>query len=201
MTDTSWCHAVPILPRLRAETRDLHAAAESTLAVPEGGLGAAAYATVLERWYGFLVVLEPRLSSWHRTDRLLDWERRRKLHLLAADLDVLGTDSRVRAMLPRCPHVPSIDGAADALGALYVVEGSTLGARVQRDRLCTGPLPRRAFSFLESYGPQTGRRWRDYRCLTSAWVGDDPARADAVVAAARATFGALVTWQASGSAR
>jgi heme oxygenase len=72
---------------------------------------------------------------------------------------------------------------------------------VQRDRLCAGSLPRRAFSVLESYGPQTGRRWRDYRCLTSAWVGDDPARADAVVAAARATFGALVTWQASGSAR
>lgn len=201
MTDTSWSDAVPILARLRAETRDLHAAAESTLAVPEGGLAAATYLTVLERWYGFLVVLEPRLSSWHRTDRLLDWECRRKLHLLEADLDVLGTDLLVRSWLPRCPHVPSIDGAADALGALYVVEGSTLGARAQRDRLRIASLPLQSFNFLESYGPQTGRRWRDYRCVTSAWVGDDPTRADAVVAAARATFGALVTWQATGLPR
>jgi len=112
MADRCSLDAVPVLSRLRAETRDLHASAESTLSISDGDLGAAAYTTVLERWYGFLAVLEPRLTTWHRAHHVLDWERRGKLLLLEADLDVLGTDRLARWWLPRCPHIPGIEGTA-----------------------------------------------------------------------------------------
>lgn len=141
------------------------------------------------------VVLEPRLTAWDRQAALLDWDRRRKVPLLEADLDVLGVDRAALPGLPRCPHVPAVHTTAEALGTLYVVEGSTLGGRVLRDRLRDAPLPPGCFHFLSSYGPQTGRRWRSYRVVTLAWVGDDPVRADAVVAAARGVFAALVSWQ------
>lgn len=47
--------------------------------------------------------------------------------LLALDLLVLGTDA---ASLPVCTHLPLIASDAEAVGALYVVEGSALGGAV-----------------------------------------------------------------------
>ncbi len=186
---------VPVLAHLRDGTRDLHAAAESTMSYLGSTVDETGYRTFLERWYGFHVVLEPRLSAWHRREAVLDWDRRRKLPLLEADLGALGVDRPARLGLPRCPCVPAVPTTAEALGALYVVEGSTLGGRVLRDRLRDAPLPPGCFRFLSSYGAQTGRRWHGYRAVTSAWVGDDPGRAEALLDAARAVFAALVAWQ------
>jgi heme oxygenase len=186
---------VPVLARLRDGTRDLHVAAESTMSYLDSTVDETGYRTFLERWYGFHVVLEPRLSAWHRREAVLDWDRRRKLPLLEADLGVLGVDRPARLGLPRCRCVTAVPTTAEALGVLYVVEGSTLGGRVLRDRLRDAPLPPGCFRFLSSYGAQTGRRWHGYRAATLAWVGDDGARADAVLTAARAAFSALVAWQ------
>ena len=186
---------VPVLAHLRDGTRDLHAAAESTMVHLDSTVDETGYRRFLERWYGFHVVLEPRLSAWHRREALLDWDRRRKLPLLESDLGTLGLDHQARLGLPRCPCVPAVPATAEALGALYVVEGSTLGGRVLRDRLCDAPLPPGCFRFLSSYGAETGRRWHGYRATTVAWVGDDGARADAVLCAARAAFTALLAWQ------
>jgi heme oxygenase (biliverdin-IX-beta and delta-forming) len=186
---------VPVLARLRDGTRDLHVAAESAMSYLAGTVDETGYRTFLERWYGFHVVLEPRLSAWHRREAVLDWDRRRKLPLLEADLGDLGVDRPARLGLPRCQGVPAVATTAEALGALYVVEGSTLGGLVLRDRLRDAPLPPGCFRFLSSYGSQTGRRWHGYRAAASAWVGVDDARADAVLSAARDAFTALVAWQ------
>ena len=200
MGDTSPFGVPSVLTRLRAETRDLHDAAESTVGLLDGPFDIRAYQAVLQRWYGFLVVLEPRLTAWHHAHGLLDWEQRHKIPLLATDLETLGVDRAARLRLPRCPLVPTLAGTAEALGALYVVEGSTLGGRVQQDRLPAGSVPDGAQHFLGAYGPDLGRRWHGYRVVTSRWVSGEPARADAVVAAARATYEALVAWQATGMA-
>lgn len=195
MLEPTSCDRVPVMALLRDGTRDLHTAAEGTMGYLDRTVDEPGYRTFLERWYGFHVVLEPRLSAWHRRAAVLDWDRRRKLPLLEMDLDVLGVDRSTRLELPRCPRVPAAPTTADALGALYVVEGSTLGGRVLRDRLRQAPLRPGCFHFLSSYGPQTGLRWHAYRAATSAWVGDDVARAEAVLRAARAGFAALVAWQ------
>ena len=54
---------------------------------------------------------------------------RRRLHLLEADLAVLGSSARAVDALQACP-VPLLHDAAEALGSLYVIEGSTLGGRI-----------------------------------------------------------------------
>lgn len=190
-----------ITARLRSETRDLHASAESDLAYLDETLERVRYLPLLERWYGFLVVLEPRLDAWHARERLLDWPLRRKLHLLETDLRVLGAGPGTWRELPRCPDVPSIEGSSQALGALYVVEGATLGGRVVTQRLRRTRLPVEALHFFSCYGDDLGRRWHRWRVVTTAWAGDDPARADAVVATARETFQVLTRWLAPGEAR
>jgi heme oxygenase len=87
--------------------------------------------------------------------------------------------------------VPSTE---DALGRLYVLEGSTLGGTFI-DRHLTGLLALtgvrvRAFS---PYGRETGAMWHAFRRAARDRVaaGGDPGR---VVAAAQDTFAALAAW-------
>jgi heme oxygenase len=118
----------------------------------------------------------------------IDWPRRRRTALFAADLRALGS-CPVSGTQPDLPAVESTD---DALGRLYVLEGSTLGGTFIDRRLAT--LPRlvatgrlRAFS---PYGPETGAMWQAFRRFARERT-QDPRR---VVAAAGATFGALADW-------
>ncbi len=188
----------PVTVRLRTETGDLHASIESALAYLDGTLERARYLSLLERWYGFLVVLEPRLDTWHARAGLLDWPPRRKLPLLETDLRVLGARRQTRRELPRCPDVPPVDSSSQAFGALYVVEGATLGGRLLTERLQQAQVPVDALHFLSSYGSDRGRRWHRWRQATTAWVADDSGRADTVVATARETFQVLARWLVPG---
>ena len=183
--------------RLRAETQPVHRRLETELDLLGPGLTVARYRAVLELFHGYHAALEPRLDAWHRTEPGhldLDWPRRRKLGLLRADLAVLGVDAR---SLPVCPTVPALRGTAEALGALYVVEGATLGGQViVRSLRAGGQVPVAATGFFGSYGAEVGRLWRDWRRATEAWVGEADARADAVVAHAVLTFTTLRGWLA-----
>ena len=188
-------HVAPVRVRLREATRASHDQVERELRLLDGSLTPHRYREVLARFYGYYAVLEPALDAWHRSEALLDWPDRRKLHLLAADLRELGGPDP--ADLPRCPAVPAICSSADALGALYVVEGATLGGSVIARRLRAQGFPPSALSFHSCYGSDVGRRWRQWAEVTTAWVGEERQRSDAVVAAARTVFAQLGGWLAA----
>lgn len=90
------------------------------------------------------------------------------------------------------PAVPDVRGRADALGVLYVLEGSTLGLRMVRNRLqrdgVTGwPLASR---FVQGYGDASGHHWLGLLAeLEALPTSDWPA----ALAAAQATFTAFLT--------
>lgn len=57
----------------------------------------------------------------------------------------------------------AIGSEAEALGALYVLEGGTLGLQVVRKRMqATGSGPCVASRFMLGYGDATGSNWRDF---------------------------------------
>jgi heme oxygenase len=182
-----------VLRRLRSDTADEHAAVEQALDLLDADLTAARLAAVLSRMHGFWLAAEAGLDVWAAAEPVaaagVRWPDRRRAHLFAADLGVLG--AAPAAQRPELPAVPDTDAA---LGRLYVLEGSTLGG-VFIDRHLAG-LPQltgtslRAFS---PYGERTGAMWHGFRSATRAHVaaGGD---ADRVVAAARQTFTALGTW-------
>ena len=182
-----------ITTRLRAETRVAHERLETELGLVAGAMTAARYRDVLARFHGFYAVLEPRLDSRHRASGLIDWPDRRKLPALLTDLHALGLGDEQVAALPSCPSVPRVDGAAQGLGSLYVVEGATLGGQLLVREL-SPVVPSGALAFFASYGAEVGRRWHQWRRVADDWVGDDPARGDAVVAQALDTFEALRDW-------
>ncbi len=116
-----------LLAHLRTETRPAHDQLEGTLALLDERLGLDAYRKVIERFYGFWRNWEPRMATLFQDAAFLD--PRRRMHLLRADLVALGLSAHAVAMLPTCP-APILRNSVEALGSLYVMEGSTLGGRV-----------------------------------------------------------------------
>lgn len=178
---------------LRSGTAAEHADLERTLDLLDPALDRARLTGVLERMHGFWQAAEAGLDAWAARfpadARHVSWERRRRAGLFAADLTTLGA-----AGAPGRPELPAPAGTDDALGRLYVLEGSTLGGALIDRHLATVPglagLRLRAFS---PYGAETGAMWHGFRRAARERVaaGGD---AGTMVAAARQTFEALSLW-------
>jgi heme oxygenase len=182
----------PVLDRLRDATRALHQQVDEAAAVLEGGRER--YAWFVARQYGFLAPLEPLLAGYPELAALgLDLERRRKAHLFAADLLHLGLHP---GALPRCAALPRIDSAARAMGALYVLEGSTLGGAFLLGHLgrTLGIGPGMGADGIAPYGAALGPMWIAYASALARFVERDPAAEPEVLAAAQETFEAMIAW-------
>lgn len=179
-----------LLERLRAETRPQHEEMEATFALP-------ATRDEHRRWLAmFLGFVEPlerqaaaALGPGHRFT-----SGRAKAGWLREDLRALGLDETEIAALPRCTDLPALDTEARLLGALYVFEGATLGGQLISRHLeeKLGLRGGAGYRYYCSYGPDTGRRWQEFRglLLAQSAAGDD----DAIVAAATETFEGLRAW-------
>lgn len=182
-----------VLLMLRSGTAAEHAELERSLDLLDPGLDRARLTGVLARMHGFWLAAEAGLDAW--ADRFpadarhVGWDRRRRAELFAADLATLGAPGAEEG-----PELPVPAGTDQALGRLYVLEGSTLGGVLIDRHLASLPalsaLRLRAFS---PYGGRTGVMWHGFRSAARARIsaGGDAAT---MVAAARETFAALAYW-------
>ncbi|NLD53295.1 MAG: biliverdin-producing heme oxygenase [Burkholderiaceae bacterium] len=178
--------------RLRSATRSSHQRLEAALGLAAPLVEEAKVVRLLERLHGFHAAWEPALEGMVpdaiRVPRL-------KAPLLADDLGRLGVPAARLRSLPLCDAASKLCGSeAEAAGALYVIEGSTLGGRVITRGLQDAPwLHGRALRYWDAYGADTGRRWQE----TLAYLEALPALAgERVVASAVATFELLQAWLA-----
>ena len=179
-----------LLARLRIVTRPAHDQLEGTLGLLDEQLDREAYRRVIERFYGFWRNWEPQMAALYQNAAFLD--PRRRMHLLQADLAALGLSAREVAMLPICP-APVLRNAAEALGSLYVMEGSTLGGRVIERNVerCLGFNGQDGCSYFAGYGTHTGTMWRSFLTrLDQAPAAD----AEQIADGATATFECLAWW-------
>ncbi|MGY1771498.1 biliverdin-producing heme oxygenase [Blastococcus sp. SYSU D00813] len=185
-----------VLRVLRSATAAEHERVEETLGLMDPALTRRRLAAVLDLMHGFWTAAEAGLDAWAAREPAaaaeLQWDRRRRAGLFAADLAVLGSPA---AGSPAAPQLPPVADTDEALGRMYVLEGSTLGGTFIDRHLATlpelsGGVRLRAFS---PYGDDTGAMWHAFRRATRAHVagGGDPGR---VVGAARTTFTVLADW-------
>ena len=145
---------------------------------------------LLERFHGFHAALEPALKGLVPEALLAP---RRKLPLLQNDLRCLGVSEAGLLALPVCRQAADLcDSRAGAAGALYVMEGSTLGGRIISRCLQAAPWhPPQHLQYWNPYGDQTGARWAE----SLAYLQSLPrADADAIARSAVATFSVLQAW-------
>ena len=178
------------LAHVRIATRAAHASLESALGLLDDHLDLSGYTRVLGRFYGFWRDWEPRMAVLLQDETFL--VPRRRLHLLAADLAALGCSLQAVAALPRCP-LPTLRDAVEALGSLYVMEGSTLGGRVIEEKVGRrlGLQGRAGCCYFASYGAATGAMWRAFLLRLDATPAED---AERIAIGAAATFARLEWW-------
>lgn len=173
----------------RTATAGHHARIESLVGLG-GAFGRAHYGRVLQGFGAFLHGWEPSIARVLPRPLLPWFAAGRRAHLVDRDLAALGL-----APLPAHGAVlPAIAGRAQALGSLYVMEGSALGGQ-----LIAANLRRRlgidvgsGGAYFNGCGSGTADRWREYRRLVAEHLDPDAAgRASAIDAAAR-TFEALI---------
>lgn len=181
-----------ILQELKTATHAHHLEAEALVARFEWDRTEAGYSAYLLAMWGFHSAIEPVLEQACRR-YALDLEPRRfeKTVALERDLEALSMDV---GRAPRCGRLPALDTLPRVVGALYVLEGSTLGGQyVLRQVKRTLPATAdRAGAFLTVYGADTGPMWRSFR----AWVEAQATAAASgeILAGACDTFGALADW-------
>ena len=171
-------------------TSTVHRALEGALGLLDERLGLDAYREVLARFYGFWTGWEPQIAGLLQDAAIL--APRRRLHLLAADLTALGVSRHELAALPKCPLI-KLQGAPEALGSLYVMEGSTLGGKLIRGNVqrCLGSVGVSGCAYFDGYGPHTGAMWQEFLViLAAAPVADRQKMGNGAVA----TFERLSWW-------
>ncbi len=184
---------------LRDATRAEHEATEATMPLGGADLTRETYIRVLQ-------ALEPMVRSWERwaehnapADLRVLVERRRRSHLLRADLRALGAESAGgrepaigwdAVVQRRAGDVSAEEFEAAFLGAMYVMEGSTLGGRFIARHVETvlGLEPGVGDAYFQGHGESTGSLWRD---VTARIAAVPETRAEWVIEVARATFRAF----------
>ena len=179
-----------MLARLRAETRPYHDAVEQNefnQALAAGTPSEAATARFLAKMYGFLQPYELELAR-HAEALGPAWEiaARRRAPLILDDLGL------APAQLPLCPAMPPLASLPQVLGAMYVLEGSTLGGQVLARQLAKAGIDLRRY--FEGYGALTGPRWKTFCQLLEGAA--TPATENEIVQSAIHTFQHLAAWLA-----
>lgn len=184
-----------LLETLRAGTALLHVALEKRLPFFSERLDTEWYQRLLQAYYGFYQPMEVALYDSGLIPEGFDQVMRVKTPTLLYDLNALGLDERTVLALPHCTELPTLDTPAACLGALYVLEGATLGGQVLRREMVQrlGVNADNGGAFLDVYGTETGRRWKDFLDYLGRLPLDTPAKQRAVDAA-RSTFSCFEQW-------
>ena len=180
-----------LLSRLRSETSPYHEALEQNAfnqALRVGTLTAAETAHFLAKMYGFLVPYETALQQ-HAAEFSPAWAvpERLRAHLIREDFD----QTDMAPALPLCPAMPPLHTRLQLLGALYVVEGSTLGGQVITRQLAQVGIPLR--TYFTGYGARTGPRWKSF-CQLLTETATSAADQNEIVTSACLTFQRLDQW-------
>ena len=182
-----------LLQLVRAETRVHHQQLEAQLPFDET-LSLQRYQELLAKFWGLFYPLETALTKVDLADSL-EVRKRQRSPLLVRDLFATGLTSRQVSRLPRCAALPQLENTAQALGCMYVLEGSRLGgqyiSKLVWERL--GLTEKSGCSFFSSDGADVGSMWRKFCGIVRESVLS-PRERDEFVVAADSTFSAFLRW-------
>lgn len=183
---------------LRAATEAAHLRLHTLpdfAALAAGRLDRAGYVKLLGRLLGFHLAFEQRLAEMPGIAAFgIRPAERRRTPLLRDDLGWLGAEVGPCGITP----LPPFADVAEAMGGLYVTEGSTLGGR-QLARALEGWLPGEGGRrFLLGHGADHGRMWREC-CAAIEACGSTRGGLEGMIRGATATFAAFEDWFAAAS--
>jgi len=141
------------------------------------------YAKLLQLFHTYFGGLEQLIAAFVDETILPDYAARRKSTAIVEDLITLEAP-----VPPVTTDLPEVNNTAQALGALYVMEGSTLGGRHIRKMLARQLHmgEDHATSFFGGYGEDTERMWQEFKSALDRL--SSPAADPVIVESANQTF-------------
>lgn len=149
------------------------------------------YIRLLGFFYNYFGSVELLIREQITPEFLPDIDERRRIKLLSRDLLSLkaelppGTESTL---------LPMIQNRYRAFGALYVVEGSSLGG-IHIASMIRKQLPQfsAACLYFEGYGEQTVNMWKQFKIILDNLSGDEDS-VDEIISGAEETFLKFAEW-------
>jgi heme oxygenase (biliverdin-IX-beta and delta-forming) len=178
------------LEQLRRETLPDHDSVEQSVPLMDEELDVDTYVSCLLKLHGMIAAWEewaaPHAPAWIQP--LL--AARRRGQLLMLDLTWFGADTSGEAR----PTLPELRDATSLLGAMYVMEGSTLGGQLiaRHVELVLGLTAGQGNAYFRGHNERTGQLWKEFCDVLRTKVPDS--ETDAVIAAAKAMFGVFGSW-------
>lgn len=139
------------------------------------------YATFLKYFYAYFNAVGQAIAPFVNAV-LPDYSARRNATYIKADIEALGANVGV---LPPA-QAPKIQSPAEALGALYVLEGSIMGGPYIIQMLQKRGIDQ-GFSFFSGYGANSGRMWAIFQEVMNT-VGGEGIAAQQMIQKACETF-------------
>ncbi len=181
------------LERLRRETFKAHERVEGAVPLMAATLTRVEYVRCLERLYGVVAAWEEAAAvaapEWLRA--MLAARRRRQL--LERDLAWFGVTAEAAR-----PGLAAMPDEASFLGAMYVMEGSTLGGQLIARHVGSvlGLSAGEGNAFFLGHGSETGAMWREFCEVLRTRVAEEDA--EAVIGSAQAMFEVFGRWMLEG---
>ncbi len=120
------------------------------------------YINLLQLFYSYFGGLEQQIDQFMNADELPDYRQRRKSSALVNDITALGG---VPAQKATGENLPAIQSIIQAYGAMYVIEGSTLGGKIISKMMAQqlGITDGKGLSFFSGYGADTETMWDTFK--------------------------------------
>ena len=185
-----------ILDRLKNDTTHNHKALESNVLLSQlmsDHLTVEIYKRIIAKFYTYFLPLEKKITPFFADNKYVpDFSSRRKASHLQHDLQHYNISLET---LDFCTNLPDINNQSQAFGALYVLEGSTLGGRFISKKIneTIGATPDAGAKFYNGYGSETGAYWKTFCGHLSSYAQDQSYHFD-IIETANSTFLKLNSW-------
>lgn len=178
--------------KLKENTKQYHQLLEKKMVVKMKSITTLSeYVQLLSLFYSFFGGLELSIDRYIDTTLLPDYAQRRKSSALANDLLALSASLPLFALKN---NLPEIRDHIQCIGALYVMEGSTLGgkviAKMMLQQMEVTNMP--GLSFFNGYGEHTMAMWQIFKqSIDTPLSGTEQ---DIIIQSANDTFLQFSNW-------
>lgn len=165
--------------KIKEATKEAHQQLEKQVVLKLKAIRSDAdYADVLKHFYAYFNAVEKAIAPYITADVLPDYAQRRNSSYLKSDIVELG---QTATNLPETV-APRIENVQQALGALYVMEGSIMGGSIIVQMLAKHGVEQ-GTSFFSGYGSQTGAMWSKFVAVLNANAQNETQEQQAIDAA------------------
>lgn len=183
---------------LKEHSRKDHDSIEGSIDLVKCAADPEKYLKVLKAFYGYYLPVE-KIFDEYAADFMamgINLEERHKLKLLTDDLQHLGLSEKEITLLKVCDQLPAMNNVNEAIGVLYVLEGSTMGGQIIFKTLGKAGILNNGDErgrFFKAYGPQTMEKWLEFKKSLNTVPQTEN---ELVLKKAKETFNTLEKWLA-----